>query len=82
MWKNCNIFENFDKKLVTKLSVYADKDIKFTINFDDKQLSFTTNKTGLNEFNFKRECNVCGIKIESENSQANVQTLELEYYDC
>lgn len=82
LWQNCNIFGNFNKKLITKLTVYASKNVNFTLNFDNKRLTFTTKKSGLNEFHFKRQCSIFALTIFSDEIDANVENMEIEYYDC
>ncbi len=82
LWQNCNIFENCNKKVATKLTVYASKNVTFALKFNDKSLTFTTKKSGLNEFHFKRLCNTLQITITSQEEDANVDSMEITYYDC
>ena len=80
-WASGSLVENYNSKVFTKLEVKADKDVKFNLHFDDKVISFTTYKSGLNKFCFKIYCNDMKISISSSNAEAKVEDLILEYYE-
>ena len=64
-WRSKKLIDNANNKLFTNLSVYAEKDIKFTLLYDNKSISFTTYKDGLNQFAFKIMCK--NLKLEIMN---------------
>ena len=80
-WISKNIFENFDVKLFTKLIVDADKDVVFKLMYDDKEISFTTYKSGLNEFVFKIMGKQLRLEISSNEINGAVKKVYLDYYD-
>ncbi len=80
-WLSDSVVDNTNTKLFTKLSVYADKDVKFKLLFDDKEMSFTTYKSGVNEFMFKICCKDIKLEISSVNESAVVKSVSLDYYE-
>jgi len=81
LWKSGDIVHGLNTKLFTKLSVVADKDVKFTLFYDDKEISFTTYQQGLNEFLFKLNCKQIKLEISSLNKSAQVAEIYLDYYE-
>ena len=80
-WVSEELLDGVNTKLFTKLSVVADEGIKFKLIYDNKETSFTTYKSGLNEFVFKISCNRIKLEISSNNETANVQKVYLDYYE-
>ena len=68
-------------KLFTKLSVDADKDVKISLIFEDKILSFTTYKQGINNFAFKNCSKTARLVDSSSQETAVVKRIELDYYE-
>ena len=80
-WVSKNIFKDYNTKLFTKLVVEADKDVEFKLIYDDKHISFTTYKSGLNEFIFKITGKQLKLEISSKENSGLVQKVYLDYYD-
>lgn len=80
-WSSKQLVDNSNTKLFTKLSVYADANVKFTIKYDDRTLEFTTYKSGLNEFMFKICCKNISLEISSNEETAIVEKVALDYYE-
>ena len=80
-WSSNSVVENTNTKLFTKLSVIADANIKFNLVCDGKNYSFTTYKSGVNEFTFKICCKDLLIEISSSETFAVVKHVELNYYE-
>jgi len=81
-WHSGELVEGLKTKLFTKLSVDADKDVKFKLKYDKKEMVFTTYTKGLNEFMFKINCKQIKLEISSINETAEVNNVYLDYYDC
>ena len=81
LWESKNLTTDVNTKLFTKLSVVADKDVKFKLKYDDKEISFTTYNEGLNEFMFKISCKQIKLEITSTNESAEVNKVFLDYYE-
>ena len=79
-WISENLFNDTDAKLFTKLSVNAEKDVKIKLVHDDKTTTFSTYKTGTNEFTFKIYAKQLKIEISSILSNADVDSVCLDYY--
>lgn len=80
-WESDSIVDNFNTKLFTKLVVYADQGVVFTLKYDDKVLNFTTYNNGVNEFAFKVCCKDLRLEISSSNESSIVKDVKLEYYE-
>ncbi|MBR6779077.1 MAG: hypothetical protein IKM43_02915 [Clostridia bacterium] len=80
-WSSSDLVDNYKVKLFTKLTVKADINIKFNLIYDGKSISFTTYKTGLNEFCFKINCKQMRLEISSNDSSAQVDHVVLDYYE-
>ena len=80
-WQSENLIPDAKNKLFTSLCVYADKGVKFTIMYDNKELSFTTYKEGLNQFAFKIMCKKIKLQISSNNLSGKVDGVYLDYYE-
>ena len=80
-WGSGDLVENFNPKVFTKLEVKADKDVKFNLHFEDKTISFTTYKSGINQFCFKIYSKDMKISISSSSAEAKVENVALEYYE-
>ena len=80
-WQTEQIVNNYNVKLFTKLSIYADKDVKVSINYDNRTTSFVTYTSGLNEFAFRVIGKDVNVEISSELESAVVKNLKLEYYE-
>lgn len=80
-WLSDSVVDNTNTKLFTKLSVYADSNVKFKLLYDDKEISFTTYKSGVNEFMFKICCKDIKLEISSVNESAIVKKVSLDYYE-
>lgn len=80
-WSSDLLVEPYAMKLFTKLTVVADEGVKFTVLYDNKQMNFTTYKSGLNEFIFKIMCKEIKLEISSENESGNVENIQMEYYE-
>lgn len=81
-WLSKQIFASFETKIFTKLVVDADKDVKVKLIYDDKEITFTTYQSGVNEFMFKIFGKQLKLEINSNEKSANVKNLYLDYYDC
>ena len=80
-WLSKKIFASFETKIFTRLVVDADKDVKFKLIYDDKEIVFTTYQSGINEFIFKIFGKQLELEISSNEERANVQKVYLDYYD-
>ena len=80
-WSSKQIINNTNNKLFTKLSVVADKNVKFILSCEGKDFQFTTYKAGLNEFMFKISCKEIKLIISSNEESAEVESASLEYYE-
>lgn len=80
-WESESLTTDMNVKLFTKLKINADKGVKTTLNYDDKKISFTTYKSGINEFVFKIICKDIKIEISSFEQSGIVEKVELEYYE-
>lgn len=81
LWTSKSLVNNLNVKLFTKLSVNAEEGVKFKLIYDDKEMSFTTYKSGVNEFMFKICCKDVKLEISSTNDSAVVKNAYLEYYE-
>ncbi len=81
-WLSKQIFASFETKIFTKLVVNAEKDVKVKLIYDDKEITFTTYQSGINEFIFKIFGKQLKLEISSNNLDANVKNVYLDYYDC
>lgn len=81
LWKSEEIFSNFDSKMFTKLIIEAEKDVKIKLVYDDKEITFTTYKSGVNEFLFKIIGKQLKLEIMSSQANAEVKKVYLDYYD-
>ena len=81
LWSSKSLVNNLNVKLFTKLSVNAEQGVKFNLKYDDKEMSFTTYKSGNNEFMFKICCKDVKLEISSSNASAVVKNAYLEYYE-
>ena len=80
-WISGNLTKNYTPKTFTKLTVKADKGVKFSLMFDNNVISFTTYKSGLNEFCFKIYAKEMQISISAETSSAVVEDVLMDYYE-
>lgn len=80
-WSCGSVVDSMNTKLFTKLSVDADKGVKFSILSDGKVTSFTTYQSGINEFVFKICCKDLKLEISSPNESSVVKTVILDYYE-
>lgn len=81
LWQSKELLDGHNSKLFTKLSVVADEGVKFKLIYDNKTLSFTTYKQGLNQFMFKINCKQIQLEISSSNASAEVESVFLDYYE-
>lgn len=81
LWCSGNFLNNANTKLITKLSVVADKDVKFKLKYDNKEITFTTYQEGLNQFIFKVCCKQVKLEISSVEPKAKVEKVILDYYE-
>lgn len=79
-WESGDLFSTSEAKLFTKLTVTADIDVKITLLYDDKQIGFTTYASGMNEFVFKICAKQLKVEISSNQAEANVKNVGLDYY--
>ena len=80
-WCSCDLVDNFKTKLFTKLSVCADSGVTFKLKYDGKQMSFTTYKSGINEFVFKICSKDMKLEISASTESASVERVVLDYYE-
>lgn len=80
-WLSKPLFKDYDTKLITKLTVNAKSGVDFKLMFDNKDLTFTTYKDGLNEFSFKVPSKQLKIIISSKADSAEVYKVYVDYYD-
>jgi len=80
-WSSDILTENVRTKLFTKLSVFADKNVKFTLVCDGKEINFTSYCDGNNEFIFKTICKDIKLEISSNEESAIVKSVVLDYYE-
>ena len=81
-WASQQIFASFETKIFTKLVVDADKDVEIKLIYDDKEITFTTYQSGINEFMFKLFGKQLKLEISSTQENANVNKVYVDYYDC
>lgn len=81
-WASQQIFASFETKIFTKLVVDADKDVEIKLIYDDKEITFTTYQSGINEFMFKLFGKQLKLEISSNSENANVNKVYVDYYDC
>lgn len=81
LWECANVIQNFNTKLITKVSAYAEKDVKLTLLLDDEKVDFVCYKSGLNEFGFKSCAKDVRLNISSEEESAIVEKVLIEYYE-
>lgn len=81
-WRKKDVFEDNTSKLITKLTVYCDENVTFTLTADDVPITFVSKNSGLNEFYFKRQCNKLQLEISSNQASSRVERIEIDYYDC
>lgn len=80
-WASDSLTENVRTKMLTKLSVYADANVKFSLVCDGKETNFTTYCSGNNEFMFKINCKDVKLEISSNEESAIVKSVVLDYYE-
>ena len=80
LWRSGDLVTSSEAKLFTKLSVIADANVKVKLKYDNKETSFTTYATGMNEFAFKICSKQMKIEISSTEASANVKNVVLDYY--
>ena len=80
-WQSSNLTNNFNTKLFTKLSIQASENVTFNLIYDDKNISFSTYEDGLNEFCFKILCKQVKLEISSNETNASVDKVVLDYYE-
>ena len=81
-WLSKQIFASFETKIFTKLVVNAEKDVKVKLIYDEKEITFTTYQSGINEFMFKIFGKQLKLEISSNEAVAKVKNIYLDYYDC
>lgn len=81
-WLSKQIFASFETKRFTKLIVNADIGVKFKLIYDNNEITFTTYKSGVNEFAFKIFGKELKLEISSQKSNVEVKKVYLDYYDC
>jgi len=80
-WASDRLVDDMSTKTVTKLSVNASEGVEFKLILDDKTLTCTTKHSGVNEFCFKEISKNMKIEISSTNANADVEDVEIEYYE-
>lgn len=80
-WQSSELSNTFNTKLFTKLSIDASENVTFNLIYDDKNISFSTYKDGVNEFCFKILCKQIKLEISSNETQASVNKVVLDYYE-
>ena len=80
-WMSSELSDSFNTKMFTKLAIYASENITFNLIYDDKNMSFSTYKNGLNEFCFKILCKQIKLEILSNESEASVKKIVIDYYE-
>lgn len=80
-WESENLVDTTNMKLFTKLSVNADKNVKFRLIYDDNEINFTTYAEGVNDFVFKIMCKNIRLEISSLEESAKVNNVTLDYYE-
>lgn len=80
-WESSSVVNNFNTKLVTKISAYAEKDVKLTLVLDGAAMEFVCYESGLNEFSFKACAKDVKLKISSNAESAVVEKVIIEYYE-
>ncbi len=79
-WTSGQLVDNLNTKLFNKLTIHSTAGVKFTLIYDGKEISFTTYQDGLNEFYFQIVCREVKLKISTEQSNASVDKVVLDYY--
>ena len=80
-WSCESVVDSTNTKLFTKLSVEAEIGVKFSLLHDGKTTSFTTYKTGVNDFMFKICCKDLKLEISSISESSVVKKVSLDYYE-
>ena len=80
-WSSENLVESINTKLLTKLKINADANIKISLIYDGKEAVFNTYKKGVNEFTFKLCCKDVKVEFSSNEEEANIYNFCLEYYE-
>jgi len=80
MWSCKKVVDDLRTKLFTKLTVYANKDVRFTLKHDNRTTDFVTYTSGLNEFAFKICCKEMDMTITSSDEML-VDKIVLDYYE-
>ncbi len=80
-WLSESLTDDYNTKLFTKLTVFADENVTFKLLYDDKSMAFTTFTSGLNEFCFKVCCKDIKLQISSSADSANVEKVTFEFYE-
>ncbi len=75
------LIDSINTKLLTKLMINSDANIKISLICDGKETVFTTYTKGVNEFMFKLCCKDVKVEISSSEESANVDKFVLEYYE-
>lgn len=79
-WSSESLTNNHDVKMFTRLVVDAEIGVTFNLLYDNKSISFTTYKSGINEFSFKIFCKEIKLEISSNENSALVKDVYLDYY--
>ena len=80
-WASERLIDSINTKLLTKLTINADTNIKISLLCDGKEIVFTTYIKGVNEFMFRLCCKDVKVIISSNEESANVDKFSLEYYE-
>ncbi len=80
-WGSGLLTDGLNKKIFTKISLIAEKDVKINFIYDNNSLSFTTYQDGYNEFCFKVIGNSANIEISSESESSIVDEVNIDYYE-
>lgn len=80
-WVSSELSDSYHTKLFTKLSINASENVTFNLLYDDKNISFSTYKDGLNEFCFKILCKQIKLEISSNETDVCVKDVVLDYYE-
>lgn len=80
-WASNELFAEPETRMITKLKVDADQNVKFNLKYDGKNTSFTTYTSGINEFCFKIICKNLAIEVSSNEQTAQVKKVMIDYYE-
>ena len=80
-WASDRVVESLIPKMFTKLTVSANTGVEFKLIFDNKSINFTTIRSGNSEFHFKEISRNVKIEISSMSADAEVDAVEIEYYE-